>query len=520
MFLLCFLVACVRSAFIDYNFDGRVNKLYVPSSYDPNKAYPLTVMLHGCTQNPTDFAAGTDMNKYAEKVGFFALYPLQTTGANPNKCWNWFLPEHQARGKGEPDLISRLTLDVAKKYKIDPNFISVSGLSAGAAMSVIMGVTYPDLYSGVGVSAGLEYKAATSTIGALQAMSSGGPNPSTQAGLAWNQMKPNYKSPMKVIVFHGTKDTTVAPVNGEQVTLCYIMAENLGGTDIPTTPSSKVDGQVPQGHKYVINKYDNRHDNQLMVSYVKVEGMGHAWSGGSTAGTYTDPKGPSMSEMIVQTFLPAGTTTSSSTTAPSTTTTSSTTGTGTSTTGTTTGPSTTTSTTGPSTTGGHTTVTLTSTMGEDGYVSAIFADGYSTQVCKVGDKGMFTSDWFRTILSFQTQGLPHGANIEHMVLKVAGQSLIGTIPEISIDMNDGPFNGSTDLTLADYAAHATISGLKTFDPQSFSITLPGEAHHRVNRTHPTAFRLVSKATASFGQNLLSIGCGQSSLEITYSLPHW
>lgn len=125
VFLLLQIASC---DFIDFSYAGRVNKLYIPNSYQPGgTAYPLFVMLHGCTQNPTDFAAGTEMNTYAETYGFLVLYPLQPQSANSNKCWHWFLPAHQARGSGEPDFIAGATKAVMSKYNINPTAVSVSG---------------------------------------------------------------------------------------------------------------------------------------------------------------------------------------------------------------------------------------------------------------------------------------------------------------------------------------------------------------------------------------------------------
>lgn len=262
-------------------------------------------MLHGCTQDPLDFSKGTDMAPLAEKHGFYVLYLLQPSSANSNKCWNWFLPAHQKRGSGEPKFIHDATAHIVAKYGINPKEVSVSGLSAGAAMAVIMGASYPDVYCCVGVGAGLEYQAATSMVGAFTAMSMGGPAPTTQGKVAWEHMKNYYVGPIQVVVFQGTSDYTVAKVNGEQATMQWVVSNNIGlspGDAISTTPV-KASGQVPSGHKYTNNSYVDEQLGIEVVKYVVVEGMAHAWSGGSKAGTYTDPKGPSMSLTIVETFL-------------------------------------------------------------------------------------------------------------------------------------------------------------------------------------------------------------------------
>ena len=123
------------------------------------------------------------MNTLADEKNFLVLYPEQTSSGNSNKCWNWFETAHQSRGSGEPFIIAGMVTTVKNNYSIQDERVYVAGLSAGAAMSVIMGATYPDFFSGIGVGAGLEYKAATSMSGAFTAMSSGGPNP-TQQGIA------------------------------------------------------------------------------------------------------------------------------------------------------------------------------------------------------------------------------------------------------------------------------------------------------------------------------------------------
>ena len=150
----------------------RAYKLYVPPAID-GRPLPLVVMLHGCTQDPDDFAAGTAMNEAARERGFLVLYPAQSQQANPSRCWNWFKHNHQVRDRGEPRLIAGMTRDVMKRHDVDPRRVYVAGLSAGGAMAAIVGAAYPDLYAAVGVHSGLAAGAAADLPGALQAMKTG-----------------------------------------------------------------------------------------------------------------------------------------------------------------------------------------------------------------------------------------------------------------------------------------------------------------------------------------------------------
>ena len=177
----------------------RTYKLYVPKSL-PLHGGGLIVMLHGCTQNAVDFAAGTGMNEIAEAEGMIVVYLNQAMQANSSGCWNWFNPRDQIHGQGEPSIIAGITEELISAYHVKPNQVFIAGLSSGGAMAVILGHTYPTLYSAIGVHSGLPYRSANDVISAFSAMR--GERKSSSILL-----KP------RVIVFHGDADTTVHPSN-------------------------------------------------------------------------------------------------------------------------------------------------------------------------------------------------------------------------------------------------------------------------------------------------------------------
>jgi poly(hydroxyalkanoate) depolymerase family esterase len=260
---------------------SRNYKLYVPSTYT-GQAMPLLVMLHGCTQNPDDFAAGTQMNQVAEEMGCFVAYPEQTSGNNHSKCWNWFNAIDQQRGQGEPSIIAGIAQQVIDEYPVNERQVYVAGLSAGGAMAVIVGTLYPELFAAVGVHSGLPFASAQDLPSALNAMKRGASN-SHKAG---NGSQP-------IIVFHGDSDTTVNPRNGEQVMEQSLHSHN----GAPSVQS----GSVPNGYRYTQTTHTKADGSPLGEHWV-VHGAGHAWSGGSSHGTYTDARGPDASREMVRFF--------------------------------------------------------------------------------------------------------------------------------------------------------------------------------------------------------------------------
>ena len=261
----------------------RDYKVYIPSSYN-GQALPLIVMLHGCKQNPSDFAAGTGMNAIAEHHNCFVVYPAQARAANGSNCWNWFKADDQERDRGEPSIIAEITRDVIRKYHLDPSRVYVAGLSAGGAMAAIMGATYPELYAALGIHSGLPVGAAHDLPSAFAAMKN---------GKATKDRRRAVKAPIPVIVFHGDRDMTVHPCNGEQV-LAQCIERN-------ETKITIEEGQVPQGRAYTRTVQRDRNGRAIAEQWI-VHGAGHAWSGGSLSGSYTDPKGPNATQEMLRFF--------------------------------------------------------------------------------------------------------------------------------------------------------------------------------------------------------------------------
>jgi poly(hydroxyalkanoate) depolymerase family esterase len=268
-------------------YRGRPYRLFVPGNHDDGRLRPLLVMLHGCLQDPDDFAGGTQMDELAEHYDLFVLYPAQSRRSNRRRCWNWFERQHQQRNQGEPAELVGLIDMLAQTYAIDQGQVMVAGLSAGACMAVILGMAYPERFAAIGAVAGLEYRAATSALGAVAAMRQGG-SPLGAIGAGHTDLPP-------LILLHGTADEVVNPAASERLAGQWVAGRALAIHEEDWM-------QLHDARPVQIFSYLDGEGRVAIRRYL-VHGLGHAWPGGSAAGSFTDPLGPQVSLLLLHFWL-------------------------------------------------------------------------------------------------------------------------------------------------------------------------------------------------------------------------
>ncbi len=309
--------------------EGYESLVYQPTGHDDAQAAPLVVALHGCKQKAADFAAGSGFNDLADQEGFVVLYPqtrrpFYRLWLNPYRCWEWWTRENQSRGGGEPAVILRLIETLEESVKIDARRVFVAGLSSGGAMSAILGSLHPEVFAAAGVHSGLAFAAAQEEVPARSlwpaaywwlgwtdeasaAMEDGGPDPKTSGQLAHNRQE-GHNRVAPVIVVHGSADPTVAPLNGDQVIGQFAQMNDIA--DDGDGANDSIDGvadhtaetaAAPGVRAYRLQDYHDTAGRPVMRQ-IRVEGLGHAWSGGDPAGSYTDQLGPEASRLIWRFF--------------------------------------------------------------------------------------------------------------------------------------------------------------------------------------------------------------------------
>lgn len=275
----------------------RDYKLYVPSSYT-DVAMPLVVMLHGCKQNPDDFAAGTQMNRLAEERGFLVAYPAQTALANGSNCWNWFERSQQSREGAEPTILVGIVADITAAYAVQSDQVFVAGLSAGAAMAVILGRTHPEVFAGVAAHSGLPLGAAHDVASAFAAM---GGRP--VAGAAHDDAPGGRNAPTpRTMVLHGSADTTVKASNGAAIVAQAVASFEAGAGPLQQLTRQSGGRGATRARSAQVAVWADESGVPLVEHWLVQDGA-HAWFGGDSSGSYTDAAGPDASAEIVRFFM-------------------------------------------------------------------------------------------------------------------------------------------------------------------------------------------------------------------------
>lgn len=215
---------------------GRLRGLiYLP----PDKVAadgPLIVLLHGCGQDAVSFATDAGWTALADRLRVPLLLPEQQDANNRQRCFQWFEPEHVARGRGEAASIAAMVRATVSQFACDRRRVFIAGLSAGGAMAAAMLAAYPDLFAAGAVVAGLPVGTANGTLSALTRMAHGGSvrTPDEWAALARTIAPAGFRGPWpRLSIWHGDSDDVVVPLNGEQLALQWAALNGL-----PAAPSS------------------------------------------------------------------------------------------------------------------------------------------------------------------------------------------------------------------------------------------------------------------------------------------
>ena len=278
-------------------------RLWIPDGYNAARRYPLVVMLHGCTQDPDDLARGTRVTEHADREGLLVLLPEQPDSANPKKCWNWYDPAHQRRDAGEPSLIAAATQQVVRDWSVDARRIYVAGISAGAAMASVVAVAYPEVFAAAGLHSGIPYRAATTVMEGVGVMAKGVSDVTKLAQLAREEMRTRGR-PIPAIIVQGADDAVVRPVNATQSRDVWL-AMNALARGASTNAAAPVREERQVGGLTVTREcYHGQAGARVCeVETLTISGLGHAWSGGSKAGTFTDDRGPDATAEILRFLL-------------------------------------------------------------------------------------------------------------------------------------------------------------------------------------------------------------------------
>lgn len=273
--------------------------LYLPSA--PSSApRPLVVMLHGCKQTATDFAASTRMNQLAERKGFAVLYPQQSQAADSNRCWHWYRRATQ-QGQGDVELIAEMLKQVQGRHRLDASRTYVAGLSAGAGLAAILALRHPRLIAAAGLHSAPVYGTSDSPLSGLQAMQQGASVKHQDAVREFTDTQMHFPG-MPVMLIQGKNDSVVRRVNVDHLTAQFSLIDApfiTSAEPVVHSYAGRSSGRSPRHAYKTATYYAGR---RPMLVKCEIDLLGHAWSGGEGSLDYSAPEGPDAT-LLLWTFF-------------------------------------------------------------------------------------------------------------------------------------------------------------------------------------------------------------------------
>lgn len=235
---------------------------YVPDDL-PDGA-PLVVVLHGCTQTAAGYDHGSGWSRLADQEGFALIFPEQQRTNNSNLCFNWFEPGDTKRGRGEVLSVRQMVEKMIIKHGLDRRRVFITGLSAGGAMASAMLATYPEVFTGGAMIAGLPYGSAKTVPEAFDRMRGHGGPSERQLQQLLSDASPHKGSWPTISVWHGDADQTVVSANADAIVAQWRLVH---GVDVRPALTELVDGHIRRA-------WCDTEGRELIVEY-RLAGMGH-----------------------------------------------------------------------------------------------------------------------------------------------------------------------------------------------------------------------------------------------------
>ncbi|SPA18699.1 Poly(3-hydroxybutyrate) depolymerase [Cupriavidus taiwanensis] len=273
----------------------RRYRIFVPAGATASRRAPMLVLLHGCGQDAASFAAVTRAAAVARESGWVVLLPEQSSQANAQRCWNWFRPA--AQGAVEAGLLMALIDQACRRHPVAADRISVLGLSAGGAMALTLGLRYPSRFAAVGSHSGAVPWSASNAAQATRAMrGQRGPDAKTMQALRFGLAG---RRPPPLLLLHGDTDHVVDFSNATAAAGMWMHLQPEGTPPLAGVPARR----IQRGMRHAIDVFDWYEGRSPYLRLVRVEGLGHAWSGGAGGHAFSDPAGPDGLKLALRFFL-------------------------------------------------------------------------------------------------------------------------------------------------------------------------------------------------------------------------